>query len=579
MTLYRFRNCKLLRNHALIIDDLWIRNGKIADPEKIFFDEKILADIEYDCQGILIAPGYIDLQINGAFGHDFSSPDTASEAILIDVARKLASHGVTAFLPTIVSSNADAYKTILPKYKRRAGSAKDGAAILGMHLEGPFIDKEKHGAHRTECLLKAPHGTEDLLACYGSFDNVSIVTLAPEIPNMIEKVIPELVDRYGLVVSIGHSVASLDEGERAVCSGVRFITHLFNAMLGFHHRHPNLLGLLTSHRVPATTVIHYGLIADGIHTHSATIRLAHRVHPQGLVLVTDALDALGLPEGIHRLGPQEIAVKNKRATIAGTETLCGSIASMTECVQNMRQALLDGETNKCNVKNLSENDKDKFIVDSIEAATLHPASVLRIEKQKGTLSYGADADFIFLDDKLNVLSTFIAGEQAWTITDEWSIDNIRINPNKNFMSRSPKVYLTRRETFSASHRLHSTLLSDNDNIQIFNKCNNPNGHGHNYVLEVTVIGHIDDNTGMVMNISDLKELIQIYVLTILDHKHLDLDVEYFRTKNIVSTTENLSVFIWEQLCSRIQKQYNNHVQLYEIKLYETEKNIVTYRGE
>ncbi|CAF3352473.1 unnamed protein product [Rotaria socialis] len=147
------------------------------------------------------------------------------------------------------------------------------------------------------------------------------------------------------------------------------------------------------------------------------------------------------------------------------------------------------------------------------------------------------------------------------------------------MSRSPKVYLTRRETFSASHRLHSTLLSDNDNIQIFNKCNNPNGHGHNYVLEVTVIGHIDDNTGMVMNISDLKELIQIYVLTILDHKHLDLDVEYFRTKNIVSTTENLSVFIWEQLCSRIQKQYNNHVQLYEIKLYETEKNIVTYRGE
>ncbi|CAF5173727.1 unnamed protein product [Rotaria magnacalcarata] len=131
MTLYRFRNCKLLRNHALIIDDLWIRNGRIVDPEKIFFDEKILADIEYDCQGILIAPGYIDLQINGAFGHDFSSPDTASEAVLIDVARKLTSHGVTAFLPTIVSSNTDAYKTILPKYKRRAGSAKDGAAILG----------------------------------------------------------------------------------------------------------------------------------------------------------------------------------------------------------------------------------------------------------------------------------------------------------------------------------------------------------------------------------------------------------------------------------------------------------------
>ncbi|CAF1364709.1 unnamed protein product [Rotaria sordida] len=146
------------------------------------------------------------------------------------------------------------------------------------------------------------------------------------------------------------------------------------------------------------------------------------------------------------------------------------------------------------------------------------------------------------------------------------------------MSHSPKVYLTRRETFSACHRLHSIHLSDNDNIQIFNKCNNPNGHGHNYVVEVTVVGHIDNKTGMVMNISNLKELIQIYVLNLLDHKHLDLDVEYFRTKNIVSTTENLIVFIWKQLSLPIQQQYNN-VQLYEIKLYETEKNIVTYRGE
>lgn len=131
MTIYRFRNCTLLRNHELIIDDLWIRHGKIIDPEKIFFDEKVQADVEYDCRGVLIAPGYIDVQINGAFGHDFSSPDEASEDMLIEVARKLTSHGVTAFVPTVVSSSSDTYKSILPKYKRRAGSAKDGATILG----------------------------------------------------------------------------------------------------------------------------------------------------------------------------------------------------------------------------------------------------------------------------------------------------------------------------------------------------------------------------------------------------------------------------------------------------------------
>ena len=131
MTLYCFRNCQLLRDHALIRDDLWIRHGKIIDPEKIFFEEKIQADIEYDCQGILIAPGYIDLQINGAFGHDFSSADEASEQMLDDVAKQLTSHGVTAFAPTVISSNADIYKIVLPKYKRRAGSAKNGATILG----------------------------------------------------------------------------------------------------------------------------------------------------------------------------------------------------------------------------------------------------------------------------------------------------------------------------------------------------------------------------------------------------------------------------------------------------------------
>lgn len=147
--------------------------------------------------------------------------------------------------------------------------------------------------------------------------------------------------------------------------------HSFFFPLSLIHTHTNRfrLGLLTSHRLPTTTVIHYGIIVDGIHTHSAAVRLAHRVHPQGLVLVTDAVPALGLPDGTYHMGADQIVVKNKRATIAGTETLCGSIASMAECVQNMRQALLDGETKQNNVI-----DPKRFIVECIEAATLHPAS-------------------------------------------------------------------------------------------------------------------------------------------------------------------------------------------------------------
>jgi 6-pyruvoyltetrahydropterin/6-carboxytetrahydropterin synthase len=135
------------------------------------------------------------------------------------------------------------------------------------------------------------------------------------------------------------------------------------------------------------------------------------------------------------------------------------------------------------------------------------------------------------------------------------------------------VYLTRRETFSACHRLHSTKLSQAENVDIFGKCNNPNGHGHNYSVEITVKGQVQPDTGMVMNISDLKKIINKAVMEPLDHKNLDLDVEWF--KNTVSTTENVAIFIW----SGIVDELPNSVTLHEVKIWETNKNIVVYRGE
>ena len=137
----------------------------------------------------------------------------------------------------------------------------------------------------------------------------------------------------------------------------------------------------------------------------------------------------------------------------------------------------------------------------------------------------------------------------------------------------PTVYLTRRETFSACHRLHSTKLSDEENLEIFSKCNNPNGHGHNYTVEVTVKGQVNDQTGMVMNITDLKKIIEISVMKPLDHKNIDKDVPYFA--NVVSTTENVAVFIWQGILSKLPPG----VLLDQVKIWETDKNIVVYKGE
>ncbi|KAK4307569.1 hypothetical protein Pmani_020713 [Petrolisthes manimaculis] len=142
-------------------------------------------------------------------------------------------------------------------------------------------------------------------------------------------------------------------------------------------------------------------------------------------------------------------------------------------------------------------------------------------------------------------------------------------------SRRPVAVITRVETFSACHRLHSKQLSDEENRRIFSKCNNPNGHGHNYKLEVSVKGPIDSVTGMVMNVQDLKIIIHQVVMDVMDHKHLDQDVPAFRDSNLVSTTENLAVVVYEGVSKHLPK----HVALHQVKIHETEKNIVVYNGE
>ncbi|KJE89815.1 6-pyruvoyl tetrahydropterin synthase [Capsaspora owczarzaki ATCC 30864] len=136
----------------------------------------------------------------------------------------------------------------------------------------------------------------------------------------------------------------------------------------------------------------------------------------------------------------------------------------------------------------------------------------------------------------------------------------------------PIAYLSRRESFSAAHRLHSPELSDADNVAIFGKCNNPNGHGHNYEVEVVIRGEIDPRTGMVMNLTDLKEIMRQAIMEPLDHKHLDKDVPYFAT--VPSTTENLAVYIWRQLVPLLPAG-----RLYEVCIHETDRNVIIYRGD
>ena len=135
------------------------------------------------------------------------------------------------------------------------------------------------------------------------------------------------------------------------------------------------------------------------------------------------------------------------------------------------------------------------------------------------------------------------------------------------------VLLTKKFKFSASHRLYKPALSDSENAEIFGKCSNPNGHGHNYILEVTVSGNVNDNTGYVIDIGELKRFVQDRIIDKVDHKNLNLDVEFL--KGIIPTSENIVICIWNVL----EKDFNSgNVKLYSLKLHETENNIVEYRG-
>ncbi|XP_004927838.1 N-acetylglucosamine-6-phosphate deacetylase [Bombyx mori] len=385
--LTRFHNCYILRDRKIIKEDLWIRDGKIENPERVFYVEQLESDITVDCEDLLIAPGFIDIQINGGWGVDFSRDSDNIEEGVAKVAKNLLAHGVTAFCPTMITSDQEIYRQILPRIKKTQGN-KNGATVLGVHLEGPFISPTKKGAH-VESYIKNPHrGIDTIREVYGSLDNVVIITLAPELPGCFEAI--KDLTNLGIKVALGHSIASLAEGEKAVECGANLITHLFNAMLPFHHRDPGLVGLLAS---TMKKQVYYGIIADGIHTHPAALRIANRTNPEGLVLVSDAVPAQGLPDGNHRIGPQIVTVEDGCAYVTGTKTLCGSTTALDSCIVKFKDSI------ECSLEY------------ALEAASLHPAKALGIDDKKGNLNFDSDADFVILHPKtLKVQSTWIAGE-------------------------------------------------------------------------------------------------------------------------------------------------------------------------
>ncbi len=345
-------------------------------PGRVVVEDGRIAAVERDeaaAGGPLIAPGFIDVHCHGWGGHDA----TGDAAALSGMARALLRQGVTSFLPTAPTLSADE----LPRFADRVrawmpASPTDGAEPLGFNLEGPFIAPARKGAH-DPALLRTPADLDPAVVDR-VLDGLKIMTIAPELPGSLE-LIARLAAR-GIVASIGHSAATLDEARAGydAAAGHATTTHLFNAMTGVDHRNPGLaVASLTDDDAYAE------LIADGFHVHPALWPIITRTKPADrLVLISDALPLAGVGDGRSRVGGLDVEVRGGRATLLGTDTLAGSTIALDSAVRNLVRAGLP-------------------LPRAVAAASANPAALLNAD-DRGRIEVGRLAHLVELDGELRV---------------------------------------------------------------------------------------------------------------------------------------------------------------------------------
>ena len=331
-----------------------------------------------DGRGLLLVPGYLDLQLNGAFGHDF----TADPSAIWEVSARLPQFGVTAYLPTLITSPLAKIKQAMQVLRQERPPAFTGADPLGLHIEGPFLNPGKKGAHNP-AYLRQPD--ETLIAGWTPDEGIRLVTLAPELPGALP-LIAELAAR-GIVVGAGHSLASYEEAQAGIAAGIRYGTHLFNAMTPLTQRQPGLpAAMLTASEVVT------GLIADGFHVHPALIKIIWSLKGcQGLNLVSDAMAALGMPPGQYMLNEFAVSVNDGQCRLADG-TIAGSVLPLDAALRNLLR--FTGCT----------------LPEALATVTSTPARLLGIAHERGQIAAGHIADLLLLTSDLEVQTAISAGQ-------------------------------------------------------------------------------------------------------------------------------------------------------------------------
>jgi len=386
---------QMLYHASVLTPDKFIENGAvvISGEGQIAYVGDIenapaVAGPQTDLQGYTVVPGFIDMHVHGGNGIRFGlSGEIATD--LMAYAEWVVSRGVTGFVCSIGGAQTGA--VLIQRVNDFADALKaggQGAETLGLHLEGPFLNREKRGAINPDCLRQPSRAEVEALLKAGR-GWIRQVTIAPELPGAQE--VAALFQRAGIVVALGHSNADYETARAALQGNFTHVTHTFNAQRGFHHRQPGVLGAVMSSDSATAE-----LIADTIHVHPGAMKvLLCCLGSDRVVLITDAMAGAGLPDGTYDLMGRAVTVADGRATLADG-TIAGSTATMDQCVRNVHRHV------------------SVPLAEAVKMASYNPAWVMGLTSRIGSLAVGKDANLAVIDEDVNVHLTMVKGRVVFS---------------------------------------------------------------------------------------------------------------------------------------------------------------------
>lgn len=370
----RYENGWIFADGRFVRGGFSVENGRFAH---------VLEDVPgpaEDLDGALVIPGLVDIHVHGCAGADFSDGDYAG---LVRMARYLARRGVTSFAPASMTLPYDALdKAFHAAARLRREGLADGARLMGIQMEGPFLSREKRGS-QNPAYLRLPDWDRFLRLYDAAEGLLRIVDVAPELPGAVEFT-SHASEKCR--VSVAHTAVGYDQAAAVFDAGATHLTHLFNAMSGIHHRHPGPIGA-ASERENVTAE----LICDGIHVHPSAVRMAFRLFPGRICLISDALRCCGMADGSYSLGGQEILLSGGVARLTGG-AIAGSAADLYQC---MRRAVSFGIPRE----------------QAVWAATALPARVIGRESETGAIADGRAADFVICGGELEPEAVYLGGKR------------------------------------------------------------------------------------------------------------------------------------------------------------------------